>query len=198
MRIDNIVAEFPFIADDETIAALIKAVNYSNSDIVESETSSITSSIRNTNNDRFSTDDIITNLGEDDLGSSRSIAATLVSNAGESAADNGNITKISEEIDTSILTSKIDRVQQLLNKAREQAGSQYSALESLVISTTDLTTEYETKYNEVSRVDLASETALLAKKQILKDTATAVLAQAGEGQQHLLKLLKDSQKLPEY
>ena len=103
-----------------------------------------------------------------------------------------------EEIDTSILTSKIDRVQQLLNKAREQAGSQYSALESLVISTTDLTAEYETKYNEVSRVDLASETALLAKKQILKDTATAVLAQAGEGQQHLLKLLKDSQKLPEY
>ena len=118
--------------------------------------------------------------------------------AGDAAANNGNITKISEEIDTSILTSKIDRVQQLLNKAREQAGSQYSALESLVISTTDLTAEYETKYNEVSRVDLASETALLAKKQILKDTATAVLAQAGEGQQHLLKLLKDSQKLPKY
>ena len=198
MRIDNIVAEFPFIADEETIAALIKAVSYSNSDIVESETSSITSSIRNDNTDQFSTDDIITNLGDDDPESSRSIAATLVSTAGDAAADNGNITKISEEIDTSILTSKIDRVQQLLNKAREQAGSQYSALESLVISTTDLTAEYETKYNEVSRVDLASETALLAKKQILKDTATAVLAQAGEGQQHLLKLLKDSQKLPKY
>tara|TARA_B100000900_G_scaffold53168_1_gene39382 strand:- start:306 stop:902 length:597 start_codon:yes stop_codon:yes gene_type:complete len=198
MRIDNIVAEFPFIADEGTIAALIKAVNYSNSDLVESETSSITSSIRNNNDDQFSTDGIIANLGEDDLDSSRSIAATLVSTAGDGAADNGNITKISEEIDTSILTSKIDRVQQLLNKAREQAGSQYSALESLVISTTDLTAEYETKYNEVSRVDLASETALLAKKQILKDTATAVLAQAGEGQQHLLKLLKDSQKLPEY
>ena len=198
MRIDNIVAEFPFIADEETIAALIKAVNYSNSDIVESETSSITSSIRNDNTDQFSTDDIITNLGDDDPESSRSIAATLVSNTGDAAADNGNITKISEEIDTSILTSKIDRVQQLLNKAREQAGSQYSALESLVISTTDLTSEYETKYNEVSRVDLASETALLAKKQILKDTATAVLAQAGEGQQHLLKLLKDSQELPKY
>ena len=159
---------------------------------------SITSSIRNDNTDQFSTDDIITNLGDDDPESSRSIAATLVSTAGDAAADNGNITKISEEIDTSILTSKIDRVQQLLNKAREQAGSQYSALESLVISTTDLTAEYETKYNEVSRVDLASETALLAKKQILKDTATAVLAQAGEGQQHLLKLLKDSQKLPKY
>ena len=198
MRIDNIVAEFPFIADEETFAALIKAVNYSNSEIVESETSSITSSIRNNNDDRFSTDGIIAKLGEDDPEASTSIAAALVSTAGDEAADNGNITKISEEIDTSILTSKIDRVQQLLNKAREQAGSQYSALESLVISTTDLTAEYETKYNEVSRVDLASETALLAKKQILKDTATAVLAQAGEGQQHLLKLLKDSQKLPKY
>ena len=197
MRIDNIVAEYPFIADEETIAALIKAVNYSNSDIVASETSSITSSIRNNDDGRFSTDDIITNLAGDDPDASSGIAATLVSNV--SGADNGNVTtKITEEIDTSILTSKIDRVQQLLNKAREQAGSQYSALESMVISTTDLTSEYETKYNEVSRVDFAAETALLTKRQILKDTATAVLAQAGEGQQHLLQLLKDSQKLPTY
>ena len=119
-----------------------------------------------------------------------------MSNIGSGSGN--EITRISEEIDTSILTSKIDRVQELLNKAREQAGSQYSALESLVISTTDLTSEYETKYNEVSRVDFAAETALMAKKQMLKDTATAVLAQAGEGQQHLLKLLKDTQKLERF
>jgi hypothetical protein len=196
MKIDNIVAEFPFVRDEETIAALVNAINYSNSDLVTSETSSITSTIRNNDENRLSIDQLISNLGEDGSDESSTLAETLVSSVGGGSGN--EITRISEEIDTSILTSKIDRVQQLLNKAREQAGSQYSALESLVISTTDLTSEYETKYNEVSRVDFAAETALMAKKQMLKDTATAVLAQAGEGQQHLLKLLKDTQKLERF
>jgi hypothetical protein len=196
MKIDNIVAEFPFVRDEDTIAALVRAINYSNSDIVSNETSSITSTIRNNDENRLSTDQLIANLGEDSSDESSTLAATLVSDVGGGGGN--EFTKINEEIDTSILTSKIDRVQQLLNKAREQAGSQYSALESLVISTTDLTSEYETKYNELSRVDFAAETALMAKKQMLKDTATAVLAQAGEGQQHLLQLLKDTQKVERF
>ena len=52
-----------------------------------------------------------------------------------------------EEINTSVLTSKIEAVQQALNNARVRAGSQYMAIESALISATDLKTQYEMGYD---------------------------------------------------
>ena len=94
-----------------------------------------------------------------------------------------------EELNASVLTSKIEAVQQLLNNARVRAGSQYMALESALISATDLKTQYEIGYNMVHELDFSSETAELARKQILQQAATALLAQANNGQQGLLKML---------
>ena len=48
-----------------------------------------------------------------------------------------------EAINISVLTSKIEAVQQDLNNARVRAGSQYMALESALISATDLTAQYQ-------------------------------------------------------
>ena len=92
--------------------------------------------------------------------------------------------------DTNRLTSRIENVQAKINTARVQAGSQYAALESAVNYTTDLTAQYELGYNTVNDVNFSMETAHLAKNQILQQAATAMLAQANQGQQGLLQLIQ--------
>ena len=92
--------------------------------------------------------------------------------------------------DTDILTKKIEDIQALINTARVQAGSQYAAIESAVNYTTDLTAQYELGYNTVNDVNFSMETAHLAKNQILQQAATAMLAQANQGQQGLLQLIQ--------
>ena len=91
--------------------------------------------------------------------------------------------------DTNKLTAQIEIVQARINTARVQAGSQYAALESAVNYTTDLTAQYELGYNTVNDVNFSMETAHLAKNQILQQAATAMLAQANQGQQGLLQLI---------
>ena len=90
---------------------------------------------------------------------------------------------------TNTLTSLIEDVQALINTARVEAGSQYAALESAINYTTDLTAQYELGYNTVNDVNFSMETAHLAKNQILQQAATAMLAQANQGQQGLLQLI---------
>jgi flagellin len=87
------------------------------------------------------------------------------------------------------LTQDIEAIQGLVNTARVQAGSQYAAIESAVNYTTDLTAQYELGYNTVNDVNFSMETAHLAKNQILQQAATAMLAQANQGQQGLLQLI---------
>ena len=91
--------------------------------------------------------------------------------------------------DTDLLTARIESVQAKINTARVEAGSQYAALESAVNYTTDLTAQYELGYNTVNDVNFSMETAHLAKNQILQQAATAMLAQANQGQQGLLQLI---------
>jgi flagellin len=121
--------------------------------------------------------------------------------AGDSAVDlitvdgDGDFTSLSETpwVDggqaTNTLTSLIEDVQALINTARVEAGSQYAALESAINYTTDLTAQYELGYNTVNDVNFSMETAHLAKNQILQQAATAMLAQANQGQQGLLQLI---------
>ena len=90
---------------------------------------------------------------------------------------------------TNTLTTDIEAVQAKINTARVQAGSQYAALESAVNYTTDLTAQYELGFNVVNDVNFSMETAHLAKNQILQQAATAMLAQANQGQQGLLQLI---------
>jgi len=91
---------------------------------------------------------------------------------------------------TNSLTAKVEAVQGRINTARVQAGSQYAALESAVGYVTDLTAQYELGYNTVNDVNFSMETAHLAKNQILQQAATAMLAQANQGQQSLLQLIQ--------
>ena len=91
---------------------------------------------------------------------------------------------------TNQLTDLIEKLQKVVNAARVEAGSQYAALESAVAYTTDLTAQYELGFNTVNDVNFSMETAHLAKNQILQQAATAMLAQANQGQQGLLQLIQ--------
>jgi flagellin len=91
---------------------------------------------------------------------------------------------------TNELTQDIEAIQAKINTARVQAGSQYAAMESAVDYTTDLTAQYELGFNTVNDVNFSMETAHLAKNQILQQAATAMLAQANQGQQGLLQLIQ--------
>ena len=88
------------------------------------------------------------------------------------------------------LVNDIEAVQAKINTARVQAGSQFAALESAVSYITDLTAQYELGFNTVNDVNFSMETAHLAKNQILQQAATAMLAQANQGQQSLLQLIQ--------
>ena len=90
---------------------------------------------------------------------------------------------------TATVTAVLESLQGDLNTARVEAGSQYAAIESAINYTTDLTAQYELGYNTVNDVNFSMETAHLAKNQILQQAATAMLAQANQGQQGLLQLL---------
>ena len=109
--------------------------------------------------------------------------------------DNSGIANLTTDYNfkpsTNRLTEDIEAVQAKINTARVQAGSQYAALESAVSFTTDLTAQYELGFNTVNDVNFSMETAHLAKNQILQQAATAMLAQANQGQQGLLALIQN-------
>lgn len=94
------------------------------------------------------------------------------------------------KVTSDAVTSKLEAIQSLINTARVEAGSQYAALESSVNYTTDLTAQYELGFNTVNDVNFSMETAHLARNQILQQAATAMLAQANQGQQGLLQLIQ--------
>ena len=113
---------------------------------------------------------------------------TVSRTAGQQALSGDTLTV--REIDTALLTTDIEAVQAKINTARVQAGSQYTAIESAINYTTDLTAQYELGFNTVNDVNFSMETAHLAKNQILQQAATAMLAQANQGQQGLLQLIQ--------
>ena len=114
----------------------------------------------------------------------------ITPDTGNGDADGSGVYAEFRQIDASKITRNIEAVQKLINTGRVQAGSQYAALESAVIYTTDLTAQYELGYNTVHDVNFSMETAHLAKNQILQQAATAMLAQANQGQQGLLQLIQ--------
>jgi len=105
--------------------------------------------------------------------------------------ERGPVVQASDGVsDTDKVTKIIEDIQGKINTARVEAGSQYAAIESAINYTTDLTAQYELGYNTVNDVNFSMETAHLAKNQILQQAATAMLAQANQGQQGLLQLLR--------
>ena len=86
----------------------------------------------------------------------------------------------------------LSRLQELavLGANNTNTTADHAAIESAINYTTDLTAQYELGFNTVNDVNFSMETAHLAKNQILQQAATAMLAQANQGQQGLLQLIQ--------
>ena len=187
MRIDNIVAEFPYSISEEAVSAILQSVNYSYDDTASIGTKTVTATLKNSEETHLLTDDAIINLeGFDKADQSDGpymLAPTLnlVTTPSEGASGNA-----------SVLTSKIEEVQQRLNLARVQAGSQYAALEEAIDSTTDLRSQFALGSGTLSDLNFSLETAHLTRRQMQQDVATTMLAQANKTQSSLVSLIDGS------
>ena len=90
------------------------------------------------------------------------------------------------------LTSKIETVQERLNTARVQAGSQYAALEQAINVSTDLRSQFALGSGTLSDLNFSMETVNLTRRKMQQDVATAVLAQANKTQSSLVSLVDGS------
>ena len=185
MTIDNIVSEKAFLMDETAIASLLKTVNYSNSGSFSGETKTVTSTLRNDESSIVSDEviNILEGFNDDNI-----LPTLNLVSASDDPSEEQEVNEF-EEVNASVLTSKIESIQRLINNARVKAGSQYSALESAILSATDLTTQYEMGYNMTHDLNFTEETVHLAKKQILQQASNAMLAQANNGQRGLLQML---------
>ena len=94
--------------------------------------------------------------------------------------------------DANILTSKIEALQESLNTARVQAGSQYAAFEEAINITTDLRSQFGLGSDTLSDLNFSMETVNLTRRQMQQDVATTVLAQANKTQSSLVSLVDGS------
>ena len=97
---------------------------------------------------------------------------------------------ISDAGDASDALETIDDALVTVNNARSTLGASQSRLESVVNNLTSNVTNLTDARSRIEDADFSTETAALAKAQILSQASTAMLAQANQSQQTVLSLLK--------
>ena len=184
MTIDNIVAEDPYAIDQDVISDLLKALHYSNQSTSAAPSKTLSTSLLENDTENV----IITDLSE--------INITGVSGQPDGPfKEFGSLNLVTlpefavSQNDASILTSKVEIVQEKINLARVRANSQLTAISSAIESSTDLKSQFSQGSGTLSQLNFSSESAYLARRQIQHDIATAMLAQANLGQTHLIALL---------
>ena len=192
----GITKNLKVLPSDAVLAAPTALTGATEADLQNGKTYEITelnSSWASADTTKLVADSDLSAASEVVVGAVFTVTATTAAGSGNtgtgSQAYSGDYIKV-REIDSGKLTTIIEAVQKSVNTARVQAGSQYAALESAVTYTTDLTAQYELGFNAVNDVNFSMETAHLAKNQILQQAATAMLAQANQGQQGLLQLIQ--------
>ena len=101
-------------------------------------------------------------------------AATAVDTAANATTAMGNVDTMLDNVAT----------------ARAKLGAGQSRLQSVVNNLTDNVTNLTDARSRIEDADFSAETAALAKAQILTQASTAMLAQANQSQQGVLKLLQ--------
>ena len=86
--------------------------------------------------------------------------------------------------------SVIDSALTAVNTTRASIGAGQSRLQSVVNNLTTNVTNLTDAKSRIEDADFSTETAALAKAQILSQASTAMLAQANQSQQGVLKLLQ--------
>ncbi len=84
----------------------------------------------------------------------------------------------------------LDNVMKSVNTTRASLGAGQSRLQSVVNNLTTNVTNLTDAKSRIEDADFSAETTALAKAQILSQASTAMLAQANQSQQGVLKLLQ--------
>ena len=185
MTVDNIRSEDPYTITSDVVQEVLRSISYENTTGAQATVKDVKFTVSDGTNSDVDTSKILNNEFTNNLKpvETFNLADPLSYAIRNSLGEDGLA-------DTSVITARIEAAQNLLNNARVSAASQYAALESSIRFLTDLTAQYELGYNVVNDVNFSMETAHLAKQQILQQAATAMLAQANQGQEGLLDLVR--------
>ena len=136
----------------------------------------------------LSTDGFVTLTSNSDI-----VISGTITNSGLTAATTtatGTTANVTTEANASTLVTSVDAALTKVNTARSKLGASQNRLEATVY---DLKNNVENMSGARSRVqdaDFAAETATLAKNQILQQAGMAMLSQANQLPQQVLKLLQ--------
>ena len=187
MTIDNIVAEEPYTISTGAVSDLLKAIHFENNANAANPNKTLVTKVSNQDGSTILTDDALINMQNFELTSEPDgpymLAPTLNFTTQPSEGGTGSAV---------VLTKKIETVQDRLNLARTQAGSQYGALEEAINITTDLRSQFALGSGTLSDLNFSIETVNLTRRQMQQDVATTVLAQANKSQSSLVSLVDGS------
>jgi flagellin len=113
----------------------------------------------------------------------------LKATAGMVEAD-GSLTKDVDATSASTLIGKIDASIKFVNQRRSDFGATINRLQYSVDNLTNIATNTAASRSRVEDVDYSTATSDLAKRNIIQQAATAMLAQANQQPQSVLQLLK--------
>jgi len=187
MFIDNIVAENPYTIGNGAINDLFKAVHFENNATAANPNKTLVATASNNDGTTVLTDDALIDM--------RGFALTSEPDGPYMLAPTLDFTTQPSEGGTGsaiVLTKKIETVQDRLNLARTQAGSQYGTLEEAINITTDLRSQFALGSGTLSDLNFSIETVNLTRRQMQQDVATTVLAQANTSQSSLVSLVDGS------
>ncbi len=186
MTVDNIVAEDPYAITDVPIQELLRAVHYENSAASAAGNKTLTASVESGDKSLFVRDKALMNMqGFESPASDGPFMIVPSLNFTTQPSEGGTGSAV-------VLTKKIEVVQDRINLARTQAGSQYGALEEAIDSTTDLRSQFALGSGTLSDLNFSIETVNLTRRQMQQDVASSVLVQANKTQSSLVSLVDGS------
>jgi flagellin len=115
---------------------------------------------------------------------------TVTLTLGNVDLDDAVAVDISDADGASDALETLDDALKTVNTSRATLGAAQSRLESVVNNLTSNVTNLTDARSRIEDADFSTETAALAKAQILSQASTAMLAQANQSQQGVLSLLK--------
>jgi flagellin len=101
-----------------------------------------------------------------------------------------DLTAFATALGDSETAGSFDEAIQSISTARANLGATQNQLESTVNNLTANVTNLTDAKSRIEDADFSTETTALAKAQILSQASTAMLAQANQSQQNVMKLIQ--------
>jgi flagellin len=137
------------------------------------------------------------NLFDGTAGTSGSVSIQTGADSGDTVTlsfakltDTTSATSVATTTAAGTAMTTVDAQLKTINTARATLGASESRLNSVVNNVTNNVTNLTDARSRIEDTDYSAETTNLAKAQILSQAATAMLAQANQSQQGVLKLLQ--------